>query len=299
MSLSKARPRGRPRWVTMRDEPRWRRQRTIPKLPVKVVLRDTHTPRFADHYHNTLKEDLMYLTYDHHFQGEGTPYERWKDREIRPTYDPENPYTKNRQNPPVGGPTHTGILRKPLPPSTPENVVRLESIQLHTFVKEALSSRSNLLPAITAMRALGGMTKEGGGHHRAEGVQVVQGKKHEAGWIRPGLPCGVKVELKGEMMWTFLSTLTTFVLPRIKDFAGFTLPAPSATPYSPSAVSGVVNIGLPPAAMSLFPQIEVNVDSYPKLYGFHVHFITNARGIGAQTQARQLLSGFQIPFARR
>jgi large subunit ribosomal protein L5 len=143
------------------------------------------------------------------------------------------------------------------------------------------------------------MTREGGGHHKAEGVQIVKGKKSEAGWIRPGLPCGVKVEMKGEMMWTFLSTLSTFVLPRLKDFAGFTLPPTSATPYSPSAVSGVVNIGLPPHAMALFPQIEVNVDSYPKMFGFHINFITDARGVGAQAQARQLLSGFQIPFARR
>jgi len=241
----------------------------------------------------------MYLTYNHQFQGVKSAYEKYKEREIRPTYDPENPYSKNRANPPVGGPTHTGILRKPLPPSSPSNIVRLESIQLHTFVKEALSSRQNLLPAIMALRALSGMTRQGGGHHTLEGVQIIKGKKAEAGWIRPGLPCGVKVELKGEMMWTFLSTLTTFVLPRLKDFGGFTLPSPSATPYSPSAVSGVVNIGLPPQAMALFPQIEVNVDSYPKMFGFHMNFITDARGIGAQTQARQLLSGFQIPFARR
>jgi large subunit ribosomal protein L5 len=298
MSLARV-AKGRPRHITMREEPRYKRQQIIPKLPVKVTLRDTHASRLADHYHITLKEDLMYLTYNHRFEGERSTYEKYMEREIRPKYDPENPYSKSRANPPVGGPTHTGILRKPLPPSSPENVVRLENIQLHTFVKDALSSRSNLLPAIMALRTLSGMTREGGGHHTAEGVQIVKGKKAETGWIRPGLPCGVKVELKGEMMWTFLSTLTTFVLPRLKDFTGFTLPAASATPYSPSAVSGVVNIGLPPAAMALFPQIEGNVDSYPKLYGFHINFITNARGIGAQAQARQLLSGFQIPFARR
>ena len=51
--------------------------------------------------------------------------------------------------------------------------------------------------------------------------------------------------------------------------------------------------------MGLFPQIEVNLDSYPKSYGMHIHFITNATGEGAQNKARQLLSGFQIPFARK
>ena len=47
---------------------------------------------------------------------------------------------------------------------------------------------------------------------------------------------------------------------------------------TPSGVSGVVSFGLPPEAMGLFPQIEVNLDSYPKSYGMHIHFITNATG---------------------
>jgi len=105
--------------------------------------------------------------------------------------------------------------------------------------------------------------------------------------------------MKGERMWTFLGSLVEFVLPRMKEFTGVTLPPPSASPNSPSAVSGVVSFGLPPPAMALFPQIEVNVDAYGKMHGFHIHFITNARGVGAQARARTLLSGFQIPFARR
>jgi large subunit ribosomal protein L5 len=51
--------------------------------------------------------------------------------------------------------------------------------------------------------------------------------------------------------------------------------------------------------MVFFPQIEVNVDAYPRLFGMHMHFITNARGVGSQDKARALLSGFQIPFLRR
>src|ERR1700754_2809706 len=122
MSLSRVKPRGRPRHVSLREEPRYRRQRVIPKLPVQITLRDTHASRFADHYHITLKEDLMYLTYNHQFKGEQSAYEKYKERDIRPTFDPENPYSKNRANSPVGGPAHTGILRKPLPPSSPENL---------------------------------------------------------------------------------------------------------------------------------------------------------------------------------
>jgi large subunit ribosomal protein L5 len=77
------------------------------------------------------------------------------------------------------------------------------------------------------------------------------------------------------------------------------MPPPSASLNSPSAVSGVVSFGLPPQAMGLFPQIEVNLDAYPKSYGMHIHFVTNAKGLGAQNRARALVSGFQVPFARK
>ncbi|TFY74570.1 hypothetical protein EWM64_g9444 [Hericium alpestre] len=100
-------------------------------------------------------------------------------------------------------------------------------------------------------------------------------------------------------MYEFLGTLTEFVLPRMREFPGMLMPAGSANMNTPSGVSGVVSFGLSPDAMGLFPQIEVNLDSYPKAYGFHIHFITNATGTGAQNRARQLLSGFQIPFTRR
>jgi len=167
------------------------------------------------------------------------------------------------------------------------------------MVKEAINSRSNLLGAIMALRALTGQTYQGGGRHAAEGVQIVKAKKSVGGWIRPGIPVAVKVDLKGPDMYDFIGTLVEFVLPRLRDFPGLILPPPSSSVNSPSSVSGVVSLGLPPAAMGFFPQIEVNLDSYPKPYGMHIHFVTNAEGLGAQNRARALVSGFQIPFVRK
>ena len=189
--------------------------------------------------------------------------------------------------------------RKPAPLVTPENVIRLEKIQIHTMMKEAINNKSNLLGAIMALRALTGETYKGGGRHAVEGIQIVKGKKSVGGWIRPGIPVGVKVDLKGQSMYDFLGTLVEFVLPRMRDFNGVILPPQSSSANSPSAVSGVVSFGLPPSAMGLFPQIEVNLDSYPRTYGMHIHFVTNATGLGAQNRARALVSGFQIPFLRK
>ncbi|KAA1473846.1 ribosomal protein L5 [Dentipellis sp. KUC8613] len=262
----------------------------LPIPHVNLTVRDTHLVRFGEHYHNTLQDDLLYMTYKH----ESGP--RPEPRKIRLTYDPEDPYTKLRRNPPVGG---SRLGSKLAPPSTPENVVRLERISLHMMAKDAIASKQNLLGPIMAFRALSGETQRGGGRHLSEGVQIVKGIKTVGGWTRPGLPLGVKVDLKGPKMWDFLGTLTEFVLPRLREFPGVLLPAGSSNMNTPAGVSGVVSFGLPPEAMGFFPQIEVNLDAYPKPYGFHIHFVTNATGTGAQNRARQLLSGLQIPFTRR
>ena len=265
----------------------------LPQPHVEALVTRQFAPcRLEDHYHTSLADDLMYLTYRHQPQD----VEVKPPRQIRLKYDPKDPYSKLRHNPPVGG---SQVGKKPPPPDEPTNVVRLETIQLHTMVKESLNNKSQLLSALMQMRALTGETYRGGGKHGVDGVQVVRGKKSVGGWIRPGIPCGVKVDLKGQSMYDFLGTLVEFVLPRLREFNGVLLPTASAAVNTPAGVSGVISFGLPPTAMVFFPQIEVNVDAYPKLFGMHIHFITNARGVGAQDKARALLSGFQIPFLRR
>lgn len=264
--------------------------RGLPIPHVNLIVRDTHWSRLGDHYHTTLQDDLMYMTYIHQSGPRPPP------RQIRLAYDPNDPYTKNRANPPVGG-SQTG--RKQAPLSAPENVVRLEKIQIHTMVKEAIVSRSNLLGAIAAFRAISGENENAGGRHSNEGVQIVRAVKTVGDWGRAGAPVGVKADLKGPKMYDFMETFVEFVLPRLREFPGVSLPGSAANMQTPSGVSGVISVGLPPEAMGLFPQIEVNIDSYPKSYGMHVHFITSAEGQGAQDKARALVSGFGVPFIRK
>jgi len=272
-------------------KPLKRDERGLPIPHVKnLVLRDTHQSRLQDYYYSTLQDDLMYMTYVHESARRPPP------RAVRLAYDPEDPYTKNRHNPPVGG---SQIGKKPPPPSSPQNVVQLERIQIHTMVKEAISSKSNLLGAIAAFRAISGENSQGGGVHTTDGVQIVRAVKTVGGWSRTGAPLGVKVDMKGPKMYDFLSTLVEFVLPRLREFNGVQLPGSSSNMQTPAGVSGVVSFGLPPEAMGLFPQIEVNLDSYPKSYGMHIHFVTNTEGQGAQNRARALLSGFGVPFIRK
>ncbi|KAF9221525.1 ribosomal protein L5 [Gyrodon lividus] len=280
---------------TFRRPPRLRRplrndDRGLPIPHVDITIHDTASCRHREHYYTTLQDDLMYMTYTH----ESGP--RPPPREIRLRYDPNDPYSKNRINPPVGG---DRLGKKPAPVTSAENVVKLEKIVLHTMIKEAIANRSFLVGAIASFRALSGETNQGGGRHSSAGVQLVKGKKSVSGWVRPGLPIGVKVELKGPKMYDFIATLTEFVLPRLREFPGIVMPPSSTNMQTPSGVAGVVTFGLPPEALGLFPQIEVNLEAYPKTHGMHIHFVTNAEGQGAQNRARALLSGFQVPFSRK
>lgn len=278
-----------------RKPPRIRRalrndDRGLPIPHVAITVHDTAPCRVRDHYYTTLQDNLMYMSYVH----ESGP--RPPPREVRLRFDPNDPYSKNRLNTPVGG---DRLGKKPAPPTTTENVVKLDRIVLHTMLKEAMSNRSVLLNAIASFRAISGETNQGAGRHSSAGVQIVKGKKSVSGWVRPGLPLGVKVELKGPQMYNFIATLSEFVLPRLREFPGIVLPPSSSNMQTPSGVAGVVSFGLPPDALGLFPQIEVNLETYPKTHGMHIHFITNAEGQGAQNQARALISGFQIPFSRK
>ncbi|KAI0671119.1 mitochondrial 50S ribosomal protein L5 [Trametes maxima] len=270
-------------------KPLKRDEKGVPIPHVNVILRDTHRSRLADHYHHTLQDDLLYMTYKHE------PTARPAPRPVRLAYDPNDPYTKHRFNPPLGGNRWPKQLP---PPSSPDNVVQLERIQIHSMIKGATASRTNLLGPIMALRAISGASEKAGGQHTAEGVQLVKGRMNVQGWVRPGIPVGVKVDLKGPQMYDFLSVLVEFVLPRLRDFQGVVMEGPSNRLDKMSSASGVVSFGLPPQALGLFPQIEVNFDAYPQTFGMHIHCVTSAQGVGAQNRARALLSGFQIPFAR-
>lgn len=262
----------------------------------EIHLGRTHPSRYGDHYDNTLASDMLYMTYDHR---------SWETAAkaaavaVAKASEPKvvTGYEANRPQPPPKGNRPPKPVNRAL---TPDSVVRLEGITLHCMVKEAVGSKNALLSAIMALRAISGENERGGGRSGATGVQVVASRTGAAAFkLRAGMPVAAKVELKGEAMYDFVQSLVDFVLPRIREFPGFVLPPIAASKTSPSALAGVVSLGLPPSAMGLFPQIEANIDAYPRLHGFHMHFKTNARGRDAQEHARALLTGFRIPFHRK
>ena len=254
----------------------------------EIHLGATHQSRYAEHYDRTIASDLMYMTYNHRSHSTETI------PEVLP--EPQTAYELNRPTPPLRGNRPARPSAKTLSPAT---IPKLESIVLHTMVKEAIGNKQSLLSAIMALRAISGQSPNGGGRS-GNGVEVIVSRTGAAAFkLRAGMPVAVKVEMKGEAMYDFIQSLVDFVIPRIREYPGIALPALSASKTSPSAVGGVVSFGLPHTAMGLFPQIEANLDSYPRLHGFHMYFKTSAKGDRAQEHAEALLSGFRIPFHRR
>lgn len=282
---------------------------TLPTTPAQSVdLSHLHSIspgatarcRLKEHYDTTVSHDLLYLLYSHanHANSDSLPDPLSRS----PIWSPTNPYAANRPPPrPKGNrylvpnPSYTSASKIPV----------LTSIIVSTMDKSALSNKNNLLPLLMAFQAITGESPQSPhpgpyGPGSGRGLVVTRSTKKSASFkIRPGAPTGVKVELKGEPMYAFLETLVEFVLPRLKTFGGVSLPSASSPQQSTSASSGVVAFGLPADAMGLFPQVELNLDQYPRSFGMNIFCVTSARGRGAQDQARALLSGLAVPFVKR
>lgn len=264
---------------------------TVPE----IRLGQTRPSRYGEHYNQTLASDMLYMTYNHR---SAAAFDAAAERAAARAGDAPPLVTGYEANRPVQNP-RGGRPQQPVNRAiSPDLVPRLESITIHTMVKEAIGTKQALLNAIMALRAVSGESQRGGGRS-SSGVEVLRARKGAASWkLRKGMPIATKVEIKGEPMYDFIQSLVDFVLPRVRDYPGVKLPNASASRNSPSALSGTVAMGLPAAAMGLFPQIEASLDSYPRLHGFDVVFKTNLRGRDSQEHARALLSGFRIPFTR-
>lgn len=166
------------------------------------------------------------------------------------------------------------MLKRPM---TFRNIPRLEGITVHSFVQEAVDKSEPLHVAGMALQAITGVR-----------AQSHVAKANVAQWgIRAGKYISVTCEIKGEDAYHFLSKTVDLVLPRIKDWKG--------VKGTSGDSSGNIAFGLTPQELSLYPEIEVNYDSYPAkmIPGAHVIVKTTAR---TDREARLLLTTLGVPF---
>lgn len=111
---------------------------------------------------------------------------------------------------------------------------------------------------------------------------VTKAKKSIAAFkLREGRSIGVKVTLRGERMWAFLTRLIHVALPRTRDFQG----------VSPDSFDGRGNYTLGLREQLIFPEIQY--DKIDKIRGLEVSIVTTAQN---DEEARRLLGLLGMPF---
>ncbi|HEY6332852.1 MAG TPA: 50S ribosomal protein L5 [Blastocatellia bacterium] len=113
---------------------------------------------------------------------------------------------------------------------------------------------------------------------------VTKAKKSIAAFkLRAGMPIGVAVTLRGEMMYEFLDRLVNAVLPRVRDFRGI----------SPRAFDGRGSYTLGIKEQINFPEIDFN--KVDKIRGMNISIVTTAL---TDEEGRALLRHFGMPFSK-
>ena len=111
---------------------------------------------------------------------------------------------------------------------------------------------------------------------------MTKAKRSIAGFkLREGRAIGVKVTLRGDRMWAFLTRLIHVALPRTRDFQGI----------SADAFDGRGNYTLGLREQLIFPEIEY--DKIDKVRGMEVSIVTTAK---TDEEGRRLLSLLGMPF---
>jgi len=158
--------------------------------------------------------------------------------------------------------------------STPMRVPRVNKIVLNVGVGEALDNPKALDGAVEDLRTIAGQQPV-----------ITHARKSIATFkLREGRAIGVKVDLRGERMWSFLDRLTSVALPRTRDFSGI----------SPDSFDGRGNYTLGIREQLLFP--EIDYDNIDKVRGFEVTIVTSAQ---TDEEGRRLLKLLGMPFAER
>ena len=102
--------------------------------------------------------------------------------------------------------------------------------------------------------------------------------------VQKNMPIGVKVTLRGNMMWYFIDRLISIVVPRIRDFRGLPI----------RAFDGRGNYAIGLKEHTVFP--EVDPTKVTKIRGLQVIICTNT---GNDEQTKLLLTKLGLPLQKK
>ena len=150
-------------------------------------------------------------------------------------------------------------------------VPRVTKVVLNIGLGEALDNAKAIEFAVNDITAITGQKPV-----------ITKAKKSIASFkLREERPIGVKVTLRGERMWAFLTRLIHIALPRTRDFQGI----------SGDAFDGRGNYTLGLREQLIFP--EIDYDKIDKVRGMEITIVTTAQ---KDEEGRKLLSMLGMPF---
>jgi len=157
-----------------------------------------------------------------------------------------------------------------------ENVMevpRVDKVVVNIGVGEALENARALDAAVADVTTITGQKPI-----------VTKSKKNIANFkLREGRSIGVKVTLRGDMMWAFIDRLINVAMPRVRDFRGVSL----------NSFDGRGNYTLGLREQLVFP--EIDYDKIDKVRGMEITIVTTAKTDEAGTQLLDLLG---MPFRK-
>ena len=99
--------------------------------------------------------------------------------------------------------------------------------------------------------------------------------------LRQGVPIGVMVTLRSDIMYEFLDRLVNIALPRVRDFKG----------VSHTGFDGRGNYTMGITEQIIFP--EISYDKIDKIKGMNITFVTTAK---TDKEAKAMLEWLGLPF---
>ena len=170
---------------------------------------------------------------------------------------------------------YTGVIaariQEQLGYDNPMQVPRLRKITVNMGLGEGARDKNIMESALSDMKKMTGQKPA-----------LTRARKAVAGFnIREGWLVGCKVTLRGVRMYEFLERMIKIVIPRIRDFRGF----------SGKSFDGRGNYSFGISEQIVFP--EIDYENISQLRGIDVAITTTAV---SDKDARALLEGFNFPF---
>jgi len=164
-------------------------------------------------------------------------------------------------------------LKETLGLKTVMQVPKIQKICINQGIGDAITDKKLIDNAVNELTSITGQK-----------AVITKSKKDISNFkVRKGMPIGVRVTLRGDVMYEFLDRLISVALPRVRDFNGI----------NDKGFDGRGNFTLGVKEQIIFP--EIDIDKLNKITGMDITIVTNTT---KDSEAYLLLKEFGFPFKK-